>query len=189
MKRAKLIFIPIMLILLASCASQNIMAIDQTGRQVPMPHYVLQSMDGNFQVLYYWSKHTGGRDLDGTPLSYPAYFDFTKDHKVDPKKVSKVVLTIEVLNRDRKPYELWERSVMHDRVGRVITRGGRLAYSDQRMRVYQFELPIDEKLKTVDYAIDLADSSGMPIMHFGSYEYVVGNSSWKGGDTKQRSVY
>lgn len=174
--------LPIMLLLLSSCASQNITTVDQTGRIVPMPHYVLKSMDDNFQVLYYWAKYSGERDLDGTAITHPTYFDFTKDDEINTRKFSKIVLTIEVLNRDNRPYELWERSAMHDRSGRSVSRGGRLAHSNQRMRVHQFELPINPEYQFVDYAIDLVDSSGMPIMHFGSYEYEILKLRKKGGE-------
>ena len=171
-------------ILLVGCATPNITAVDQTGRPIPMPHYVLHSMDDNYQVIYYWAKYTGGRDIDGTPLSFPAYFDYTKDDEIDPSKVSKVTLTIEVLNRDRRRYELWERSVMHDRQGRFISRGGILGFSNQQMRVFQFELPIDKNLKTVEYSVDFVNSYGQPIMFFGSYEYEV-KSTGKGGEFRQ----
>ena len=185
MKKLSYLLLPMMLLLLSSCAgTTNVTTIDQTGRQVPMPHYVLKSMDDNFQVLYYWSKHSGYRDLDGTPLTYPTYFDFTKkNQKINTKEVTKIVLTIEVLNANLRPYELWERSTMHDRNRMTISRGGRLAHSNQRMRVYEFELPLHQEYEFVDYSIDLVDESGMPIMHFGSYEYEILKAKKKGGDS------
>ena len=80
------LILPIILLLLLGCATTKITAVDQTGRQVPMPHYVLRTMDGNYQVLFYWAKHKGVRDLDGTLISKPSYFDFFKHDEINPKE-------------------------------------------------------------------------------------------------------
>lgn len=188
MKMKNMVPLIILLLFIFGCASTQIKAVDQTGREIPMPHYYLKTMDGNFQVLFYWAKHHGVEDLDGTVLSQPTYFDYFRDDFVDPKKVDKVTLTVEVINPKKLRYELWERTIIKDRFGRTISRGELLGYSNQYQRTFVFKLPIDEDIEDVDFGIDFVNQDGQPVVHIGSYTYEVGVKSHKKGGEGFSSV-
>lgn len=185
------VVVSIMLLFLFGCATTNLTAVDQTGREVPMPHYVLRTLDGNYQVLFYWAKHKGVRDLDGTLISKPTYFDFFKHDKIYPEDVSKVTLTIEVVNPKKLRYELWERTIIKDKMGRNISRGGLLGYSNQRERTFVFDLPIDEELDYVDFSIDFVNEDGDPVVHIGDYVYDIVSSQnhKKGGESLSSKTF
>jgi len=184
MKTIKLAVSMILLSFLFGCATGSMIAVDQTGREVPMPHYVMRTMDGNYQVLFYWATHEGVQDLDGTVLSKPTYFDFFSEMKeINPNKISKVTLTVEVVNPKMLRYELWERTIIHDRNDNVISRGKMLGYSNQRSRTFVFTMPIDQAIKTVEFGIDFVNFEGQPVVHIGDYNYEVRSQiNMKGGE-------
>jgi hypothetical protein len=187
MKMASKVMPAIMLLFIfIGCATSNMIAIDQTGREVPMPHYMLRTMDGNYQVLFYWATHEGVEDLDGTILSKPSYFDFFSEMKeINPNKTSKITLTVEVINPKKLRYELWERTIIHDRNGNVMDRGGMLAYSNQYSRTFTFTMPIDKEIKSVEFGIDFVNSDGDPVVHIGDYNYEIQSQIYrKGGEFK-----
>jgi len=165
MKVMKMMSPIILLFLLVGCATSNMIAVDQTGREVPMPHYMMRTMDGNYQVLFYWATHEGVQDLDGTILSKPTYFDFFSEMKeINPRKISKATLTVEVINPKMLRYELWERTIIHDRDDNVISRGRMLGFSNQRSR-------------------DFVNFEGQPVVHIGDYNYEVRSQNhMKGGE-------
>ena len=184
MKTIKLAVSMILLSFLFGCATGSMIAVDQTGREVPMPHYVMRTMDGNYQVLFYWATHEGVQDLDGTVLSKPTYFDFFSEMKeINPNKISKVTLTVEVVNPKMLRYELWERTIIHDRDNNVISRGKMVGYSNQRSRTFVFIMPIDQAIKTVEFGIDFVNFEGQPVVHIGDYNYEVRSQiNMKGGE-------
>lgn len=184
MKVMKMMSPMILLLFLFGCATGSMIAVDQTGREVPMPHYMMRTMDGNYQVLFYWATHEGVQDLDGTILSKPTYFDFFSEmEKINPNKVSKVTLTVEVVNPKMLRYELWERTIIHDRDDNVISRGRMLGFSNQRSRTFTFTLPIDQAIKTVEFGIDFVNFEGQPVVHIGDYNYeVMSQIHRKGGE-------
>lgn len=185
MKNAQYVALSILLLFVIGCATQQIQVTDQVGREIPTPHYFLKTIDNNIRVLYYWSYQTGGtQDLDGTRMSHPVYFDFTQHAKISTKEIYAVTLTLEIANDKLERYELWERSFMKDRQGRTISRGGLLAYSNQRYRQHRISLPLSPDLQMVEFAVDLVDGTGMPIMRFGEFKYDVKNPT-RGGERVQ----
>ena len=184
MKTIKVVVSIILLSFLFGCGVKHVTAIDQTGRQIPMPHYVLHTMDGNYQVLFYWATHEGIQDLDGTIISKPTYFDYMRQMDViNPSKTPKVTLTVEVINPKKLRYELWERTIIHDRNDNIISRGNMLAFSNQYSRTFIFTMPIDQAIKTVEFGIDFVNHEGQPVVHIGDYNYEVRSQNYrKGGE-------
>lgn len=183
MKMASKVMPAIMLLFIfIGCATQNIQVTDQVGRQLPTPHYMLKTIDNNIQVLYYWAYHIDDKkDLDGTPISQPIFFDYMKNNgKTIPSNVKAITLTLEILNVKQERYELWERTLINDRNGNFSSKGGIIGFSNQRYRQFVLTLPYSPDLTKVEFAVDFVDSTGMPILRFGEYEYKV-YSNMKGG--------
>ena len=172
-----IIVLPILFLLLVGCATTtNMKIIDPTGRELPTPHYVLQSSSTNLTATFFYASMSQVKDTDGTIIYHPTYLPMTKIYKATP--ATKLLLVIEVSNPKKIQYKFW--SEMHITYWKK-SRGrynstfaaSQLAKSKMEYRQFIFDMPVSEKIKKVSYGVNLFDQSGNILMYFGDFHYQI----------------
>jgi hypothetical protein len=165
-------FIPIMLLFLISCMSApKINLVDQSGRSMPAPHYVLKSTDKKVAVLFYYTAYSTEKDLDGYEILVPNYLNLHVSHNISLKKYKRLVMNFEIQNPTTEKYTVWETIEWKNGDKVEMATGRRIGYSNRKYRNFTVEMPYGKDYKNVKYAIFLRSSKGQTIMHFGEFKY------------------
>jgi hypothetical protein len=168
----KIIFIPIMLLFLIGCVgAPRIDLVDQTGRSMPTPHYVLESTDKKVAVLFYYTVYSAEKDLDGYEILVPKYLNLHVSHNISLKKYKRLVMNFEVQNPTKEKYTVWETIEWRNGNKADVATAKRIGYSNRRYRSFAIEMPYGKGYKNVKYAIFLRSSKGQTIMHLGEFKY------------------
>jgi len=157
------------------CASTKTTIVDSSGRQLPTPHYTLQSTaEPTLTVLFYFARFDEIKDLDGSSQAKPIYLNMLKHNEIP--RGSKVVLTIEINNPKKIQYAFWER-VQTFKTGTSLkipdAKGGRTAVSNLDYRHYNYTLPMGSDLQIVNYGIDVIGTTGSILFHIGDFNYTI----------------
>lgn len=172
----KLLLIIMFISFLASgCASPPKVDLRQyTGRPVASPSYTLKDMQGNnLTATFYYTAYTAIKDIDGTGFLIPNFLNLYEKHKLNPKKIIKVTITIEVWNPNKITYSLWERTTINQKEGGDMIRGGRIAMSKLKYRLFNYNLPFLKDFKEVKHGLVMVDSKGCTVFHFGDFKYEI----------------
>ena len=171
MKAKYVALVLLMMLLLGGCATMNVELTDPTGRKIPNPHYVLQSINDQITVTFYYAKYETIDDLDGTLIGKPVFLDLFTVHDIFAEKYKRVTLTIEIRNPNQVEYSLYERIELQ--VGdmrREAKSGGEIGKSNLPYRQFLFQLPYGEDVRYVDHHVSL-DVNGDPVIQMGSFKY------------------
>jgi len=170
--RKKNILLVILLVFIVGCSTTiKPTYVDPAGRQLPVPHYVLQSTSGEIVFTFYYVALKGNKDLDGTVLSIPTYLSLTSFHKIKLSEYKSINLVIEVMNPKRIEYHMWDKSTSIGEKGYRNFSGTRLSKSNSEYRQYVFQLPLSKKIKQVEYRVEVNDKKGNRMMNIGDFRY------------------
>jgi hypothetical protein len=169
-RRYTVIFILLFLLTFASCATIRPMVVDQTGRKLPSPHYVLQSIEYPIRVLFYYSAIEEVVDSDGTIIANPKYLDFFTIHDVFAEKVKAITMTIEVFNPTGIEYSLYEQTLAKYRKSPETQTGMVLNESKMPFRQFVYELPYGYDIRDIDYNIKVVVNDNDAMM-LGPFRY------------------
>ena len=171
----KRFYLPLMIMLFVVGCATTIKPtyVDPTGRQLPIPHYVLQDLSGELTFTFYYTLFEKYKDLDGTVLRSPQYLDLLKFHEFERSEDSEIVLTIEVLNPKQIEYYIWQKVRVVNQDNTISYLGGELASSNSRYRCYNFQLPKNNTVKEVNFGLDVINSYGNIIMRIGDFRYEI----------------
>jgi len=171
-----LLYIMFLSFLLSGCVTTapKVDLRQYTGRPVANPSYTLEDMQGNkLTATFYYTVYTSLQDIDGSIHLRPNFLNLYENHEFKPKKIVKVTLNIEVWNPKGVTYSLWERTIINQKKGGDITRGGRIAMSNLKYRMFIYELPLLKSYKKVKHGLVMVDSKGRTIFHFGDFKYEI----------------
>jgi len=170
LRRYKSIIFVLVVMLLTGCATIQPQVVDQTGREIPSPHYVLTGTDYPIAVLFYYSANEHIIDADGTVINKPKYLDFFSHHDIFAEKVKAITLTIEVKNPYGIEYTLYKHERIEMRnVGEVQT-GETLNSSKLPYRQFVYELPYGQDIKDVEHRVVLMVDNH-EILKIGDFRY------------------
>lgn len=145
--------------------------VDPTGRQMPVPHYVLQSTSTKIQAMFYYTLWNGKKDLDGTLIETPTYLPM-KPQEIQFQKNKLLALTIEILNPNKSEYVLWATyEVVYENNSKSL-HGQKLAMSNLNYRAHSIALPYSSTIKVVDYKVEIL-CKGQPVILIGNFHYVL----------------
>jgi len=162
-----------LLTLVVGCATIKANYVDQTGRQLPIPHYMLQNMSGDLMFTFYYTLLNVNKDLDGTILETPTYVCMASFHKIKLSHYKAITLTIEVMNPKETEYNLWEKYTSVDVEGNKTYNGTNLAKSNAKYRQFIFNLPFSSDIKEIVYSIEVSDKNGDMILNIGDLHYAL----------------
>ena len=160
-----------LLTLVVGCATIKTNYVDQTGRQLPIPHYVLQNMSGDLTFTFYYTLLKVNKDLDGSALRIPTYVSMASFHKIKLSNYKAITLTIEVMNPKKIEYNLWGKYTSVDAEGSKTYNGSNLAKSNAEYRQFVFNLPFSSDIESVIYNVEVSDKNGDMILNIGDMHY------------------
>jgi hypothetical protein len=169
MRKIILLFLSLLIVGCATTIKSTY--VDPTGRQLPVPHYVLQSTSDKMQATFYYALLKGKKDLDGTTIRIPTYLPL-KEQEIQFEKNNILELTIELLNMNQSRYVLWETYRIVYENNHVSYCGKRLATTNFNYRKFECLLPYSKDIKKVEYKIEI-QSKGLTVMTIGNFQYVL----------------
>lgn len=174
MRKKNIILLVILCIFLIGCATiVKPTFVDPTGRQLPVPHYVLQDMSGDLTFTFYYTLLNVNKDLDGTILRIPTYIHLASFHKIKLSEYKAITLTIEVMNPKKIEYNLWDYYTSVDVKENKTYNGSRLAKSNAKYRQFDFNLPFSPDIKQVVYSVEVSDKNGDQMLNIGDLHYAL----------------
>ncbi|HUW05417.1 MAG TPA: hypothetical protein VMW01_04075 [Williamwhitmania sp.] len=153
------------------CATQNLDIVDQGGRQIPTPHYIMKSLDKSVSVLFYYTAISTEKDLDGYEVPISKHLALNQQNYISMKKYKTIMVSLEVQNPTNQEYSIWEMIQWKSNGGIDEARGQRVGKSNRSYRSYTIQLPYDEKYKNVKYTLQLLSSGGKTLMFLGEFKY------------------
>ena len=160
--------IPFMLLFLFGCAAPKLDVVDQTGRTMPNPHYVMRSIDKSISVLFYYSVISIEKDLDGYDIPVQKYLPLNQHNYISMKKYKYIMVNVEVRNPTEKEYAIWEMVTWKPSTSEDSASGRRVGYSNRSYRSYTIQLPKENKVK---YRLQLLGAGGNLLMFLGDFKY------------------
>lgn len=171
-RNQKMLISLIMLLFLLGCAgAPKVSLVDQGGRTMPTPHYVLKSTDKNVSVLFYYTAYSTEKDLDNYEILVPKYLNLYQSHSISLKKYKRLVMNFEVQNPTNEKYSVWETIEWRDEKDADKATGRRIGYSNRSYRSFTVEMPYGKNYKDIKYGMFLRAADGRIIMHFGEFKY------------------
>ena len=122
--------------MVVACTKQQFVVVDQMGRQIPHPHYKIQT--SNLYLVFYYTKKNVSKDIDGVELNSYIFLDRNQIHKF--QKDDDILLIIEVFNPNENIYRIDEKTIFSN--GKMEY-GKTIGKSNQQYRKFEIELPTD----------------------------------------------
>lgn len=176
-KRICFFILPMMLLLISSCATPKVEIRQETGRKLADPCYTLMDMQGTgIEANFYYAAYKPIKDIDDTTHYTPTFLKLTDENDpINIEEYDKVILTLEVWNPKQIVYEIKETVKIKRSVNpRLEQWGWPLAKSKLKYRYYNLQLPLGPELDEVTYGITLYVQN-QEIMRFGDFTYEVHN--------------
>jgi len=172
--RKHIILLVTLLFFIVGCATTiRPTYVDPTGRQLPVPHYILQDMSGEIMFTFYYTAFKSKKDLDGTILRIPTYLSLSSLHKIKLSEYELITLTIEVMNPQRMEYRLWGQYISISKTENKIIVSNMLGKSNTSYRYYTFRLPFSDSIKEVIYGVSVYNKDGNHMMNIGDFHYML----------------
>lgn len=169
--KAKNVALLFIMLLTVGCATIKPVVVDQTGREMPDPHYVLQAVGQPLRAVFYYTAYEELTDVDGTVIAVPKYLDFLTTHDIFAENIKTLTLTIEILNPNRIEYLLYQQTKIEGRkLGDERQIGGPIYKSVLEHRQFVYNLPIEKDVRDVDQYVSLSINDD-EIMRFGHFQY------------------
>jgi len=170
MLRFRYLVIFILFILLTGCAARRPQFVDPTGRLLPNPHYMMQTIGYPIAVVFYYAAYEEVEDVDGSKVKSPEYLSLFEHHNIDAKKIKAITLTMEIQNPREIEYSLYQEIIIKGKEVKTILEGGRANTSNMSYRQYVFNLPYGTDVLDVDHHLSLL-VEGNEMLRIGHFQY------------------
>jgi len=169
-----MLYLALMIIIVETqgCATNpEVKVVDQTGTQLPLPHYFIRTINGDLNITYWYEAVYEIKDLDGTKIVQKVYLDKHKFFEMDRRKYTGLKMEVVVYNPDLIKYTLVERGMLITSKNQEVRFGGVVGQSKMGHRVFVFKLPTDYQIKRAEYNVDVFDDKYNLLSVIGPFNY------------------